>query len=231
MDEPVYDDGFPETRWTLIQRARGPEKEGLEEWFRGYWRPVRDYIQAQGSNEEEAGELAQQFFEKFMEKGAERMLPEKLSGVFRAYLKRSVKNFLNDVWRARQTKKRGGGQELLEVNDEILESSDVSPDVAFEQGWVLTLLERASVNLEKEMEAAGKGHFFGKVVGLLDGRDESVDREALASELEMTVGAFRAALYRLRQRFRFLVEEELRETVETRAEFEEEVRYLLTVWS
>lgn len=221
-------EGFPDTRWTLIQRARN-ESGGLDEWCRGYWRPVRDYVQAQGFTEEEAGEMTQRFFEKLMERGPENILPEKLSGIFRAYLKRSVKNFLHDVGRAKRRQKRGGGLEALELKDDLLESGGVNPDVAFEQAWVLTLMEKAMATLEKEMRDAGKGDFFEKAAGCLDGQERG--REALAQELGMTDGAFRVGLYRLRKRFRHLIEEELRETVSTREEFEEEVRYLLSVWA
>ena len=221
-------ESFPETRWTLIQRARN-EVKGLDEWCRGYWRPVRAYVQAQGFSEEEAGEMTQRFFEKLMERGPENILPEKLSGVFRAYLKRSVKNFLLDAGRANRRQKRGGGLEALEFKDDLLESGGVNPDVAFEQGWVLTLMERAMAKLGDEMKEAGKGDFFDKAAGCLDGQERG--REAIARELGMTDGAFRVGLHRLRKRFRHLIEEELRETVSTREEFEEEVRYLLSVWS
>lgn len=222
---------FPETRWTLIQRTREDDGGSLEEWCRGYWRPVRDYICAQGKSTEEASELAQAFFEALLSREREKILPEKLAGSFRAYLKRSVKNFVTDRWRAEQSQKRGGGVVDLEFEDDQISSGEVSPDRAFEQAWVLTVLQRAMDRLEKEMEEAGKGEFFKAIAGLLDGRSVKEDRTALAARFGMKDGAFRVTLHRLRGRFRELMEDELRETVSSRSELEEEIRYLLAVWS
>ena len=71
--------------------------------------PVFPHICAQGHDSELTKELAQSFFERIFSKGVEKTLPKNLSGAFRAYLMRSVKNFLTDYWRYQQARRRGGG--------------------------------------------------------------------------------------------------------------------------
>lgn len=227
--------GFPETRWTLIQEVRSgiDSEEALEEWCRNYWSPVFSYICAQGLESEDARELAQTFFERLLKNGPEKLLPGEISGAFRAYLMRSIKNFLTDQWRSQQSKRRGGG--TIEVTMEELDAlSDqaANPQQAFDQSWALTIMELAMKALEAEMEAKGKSEFFHIGKSLLDGRaitDE--DRGALAQSLGMKDGAFRVALHRLRGRFRQLIEDQVRETVSSEEEFQEELRYLFSVWS
>ena len=226
---------FPDTRWSLIQKARVEDEDpvALDEWCRSYWPPVHSYICSKGYDVETARELTQSFFEKLIKRGAEASLPEKLAGAFRAYVRRSVQNFLTDQWRSSSAERRGGG--LLQAEDVEMDTvSDVSakPDRAFDQKWVLALIERAMEKLGAELRSKDCGELFEKTRHLLDGRrvgDE--DRAELIQSLGMTDGAFRVALYRMRNRFRALIEEEVRETVSNEEEFQEELSYLFEVWS
>lgn len=227
---PPFEDEFPETRWTLIRRAR-VESPALDEWCRGYWRPVRAFVRATGHSEEEADEITQEFFHRMLERGADQSLPETLNGAFRAYLKRSIRNFVTDRWRTMNRQRRGGGAAHLTLEDELTSDRAGGPDQAFAQAWCLTVMQRASEALEREMEESGKGDFYRSAAPLLDGSNHNTDRGKIASALGMKEGAFRVALHRFRQRFRQLMEEELSQTVSTKDELAEEVRYLLSIWS
>lgn len=227
---------FPDTRWTLIQRARaddGENSQALEEWCRGYWKPVHSYIRAQGKNEDEANELTQSFFERLLSRGVKSSLPNDLNGAFRAYLMRSVKHFLTDYWRGSQRQRRGAGATHVPLEElGPIKGSNSSPDEIFDQNWTLTVLEIALKKLQEEMEKKGKGAFLNAVVGLLDDRQiGDNDRSELASSLGMKDGAFRVSLHRLRGRFRSLIEDEIRQSVSSEEEFQEEVRYLFQIWS
>ncbi|WP_411845424.1 hypothetical protein AAFN60_17055 [Roseibacillus persicicus] len=227
--------GFPETRWTLIQKVRteADSTDALQEWCQNYWQPVFSYICAQGYDRETARELAQTFFEKLILKGPQNVLPQELKGAFRAYLMRSVKNFLTDQWRSRQSQRKGGGTQAV-PEDELAHVGDEAPnpDRAFDQSWALTILTLAMTKLENEMASKGRSDFFHVAKTLLDGRSVTDEnRQALARSLDMQDGAFRVALHRLRGRFRQLIEDEVRETVSTEEEFQEELGYLFQVWS
>lgn len=99
------------------------------------------------------------------------MLLQKLAGAFRAYLKRSVKNFFTDVWRSEQAQKRGSRAVPLALEEEWMEGESLSPDAAFEQSWILTIMQRALDALEKEMARAGKDDLFVALSPCLDGKE------------------------------------------------------------
>lgn len=218
----------------MIQRARESD-QGMEEWCRSYSGPVRAYLRAylggKGYAVDIAEEWAQDFFHRLLAKGGQAGLPDRLQGAFRAYLMRSLANFATDRWRAENRQRRGGGAIHGELNDQLADAGAVAPDHAFAQAWVLALMEKATAIMEKEMEAAGKLDFFHSVSGMLDGADRSGDRAELAARFGLNDGAFRVAIHRLRQRFRRIIEEEVRQTVASPEEFDEEIRYLLSVWS
>jgi RNA polymerase sigma-70 factor (ECF subfamily) len=228
-------DAFPDTRWTLIQRARreNADPAALAEWCRSYWPPVFSYICAQGHDSDAAKEFAQGFFENLLVRGADACLPDRLQGAFRAYLMRSVKNYLTDQWRAARTRRKGGGTIPLPL--EALENcghAGASPDQAFDQAWALTILELAMKKLADEMERKGRSDFFHAAKNLVDGRSvNDGDRTRLAESVGMTDRNFRVALHRFRARFRTLIEDEVRQTVSSEDDFQEELRYLFHVWS
>jgi RNA polymerase sigma-70 factor (ECF subfamily) len=218
----------------MIQRARESD-QGMEEWCRSYSGPVRAYLRtylsAKGHGADIAEEWAQEFFHRLLAKGGQAGLPGQLQGAFRAYLMRSLANFATDRWRSENRQRRGGGATHVELNEHVADDGVTAPDHAFARAWVLALMEKATAIMEKEMEAAGKLDFFHAVSGTLDGADRSGDRSELAARFGLNDGAFRVAVHRLRQRFRRIIEDEVRQTVASAEEFEEEIRYLLSVWS
>ena len=56
-----------------------------------------------------------------------------------------------------------------------------------------------------------------------------IAREEIAARLEMSVGAVKVAVHRLRQRYRKLLRATIAETVSNEADLEDEMRYLVTV--
>lgn len=217
---------FPDTRWSLIQSARAGEK-GLEEWCRLYMLPAREYFKALGCERNQAEDLVQEFMYRLVLKGADSLLPEHLEGSFRAYLKRSLRNFLIDQRRAVMAARRGGGLAELDIAAIELASKQESPDIAFDRAWLLRVMDMATERLRQEFTESGKVDFFEAVAPLLDGRRAHA---SIAAQLGMSEAAFRAALYRLRKRYRCFIEEEIRETVTDSQKFEEEMRHLMNIW-
>jgi RNA polymerase sigma-70 factor (ECF subfamily) len=78
------------------------------------------------------------------------------------------------------------------------------------------------------MVNAGKGELFEALKGSLTGEDES-PREQLATRLEMSEGAVKVAIHRLRRRYGTLLRAVIAETVSNEAELEDEMRHLVAV--
>jgi RNA polymerase sigma-70 factor (ECF subfamily) len=99
----------------------------------------------------------------------------------------------------------------------------------FDRRWAEAILERAAKSLRDEFVRDGREPVFRELNALLSTPAGVGDYAALASRLQMTEAAVAKTVERLRRRFRDLVRQEIAQTVTTRAELEEEMRYLLEV--
>ena len=83
----------------------------------------------------------------------------------------------------------------------------------------------------KRLRAAYPGDDFDALKPFLIGGAVRGEGAAAAERLGMSDGAFKAAVHRLRKRYRQALEAEIAETVSDAAQIEEEIRYLLRVLS
>lgn len=208
-------------------------QHALEKLCAAYWYPLYAYVRRQGRAVEDAQDLTQQFFTRFLEMKHVR-LADRNRGRFRTFLLSSIKNFLINEWAKANRQKRGGGQQLLSLDEEMAEArfaaepATTQPaDSVFDCNWATTLLERALAALRAEFEQAGKVAAFERLKDCVLG--EQSPYVEIARELGLTEGAARVAVHRLRQRFNELLRAEVAQTVSTPAEVNEELRYLVTV--
>ncbi len=157
-------------------------------------------------------------------------------GKFRTLLLTSFKNFLSMQGRRQMAQKRGGGQITVSLDDDgaeslyQLEPADLeTPDVLFERRWALQRLERALDRLETEVAARANPHLFVRLKKFLVGEEDVGTCAEIGAEFGMSEGAVKAAVHRLRQRYRTLVREEIAATVLSPSEVDEELRHVLKV--
>lgn len=225
---------FPTTRWTLVIDAAlpGARRTALEELCAAYWPPVYAFIRAQVHDSEQAKDFTQAFFLRFLEKHD--LHPARSGTVkFRTYLLACVKHFLSNEWDRERAQKRGGGaffpMKLDEQRFRREPADELTPERVFERHWATTLLERALRSLRYEFEAAGKLANFEALKGCLPGGESSAKYAGIATALNMSEGAVKVAVCRMRKRFRDILRAEIAETVSTPAGVDDELRYLLTV--
>ena len=234
-------DVFATTHWTVVLAAgkrSTPQSDGaLEELCRSYWFPLYAYVRRHGHNKEDAEDLTQAFFARFLEKNyLEGLSAER--GRFRAFLLASLKHFLINDWKKSQRQKRGGGEMPLSLDwqtaDTIFQVAAVnepSPDKAFDREWALALLAKVIERLQKECEADGKAKLFGQLkIFLTAGKGELSHAEA-ATKLGMDETAVRVAVHRLRKRYRQLLRDEIAQTLADDADVDEEMRALFGAFS
>jgi len=227
---------FRTTHWSQVLEAGqgGSPKatEALEQLCRTYWYPIYAYVRRQGHGPHDAEDMTQEFFARLLRlESLKDVAPQK--GKFRTFLLASVKHFLADAWDAAKAKKRGGTHTIVSLDDADAEqryqnepAGDVTPDVAFERRWLVTLLERALSGLRKEYARTGKSSQFEQLKEFLSNPAEEGDYDRLAAELGMNSGAVAVAVHRLRQRYRDLVRAEIAHTVSSPQEMEEELGHL-----
>lgn len=102
-----------------------------------------------------------------------------------------------------------------------------TPGRFFEKAWALALLEHATRRLEEEYVAKGRDLAFHKLKDFLLEKGKDHPYQEVARELGVTEDRVRVLVHRMRGRFRELVREEIRQTVETAAQAEEEMRFLV----
>lgn len=229
-------DVFVTTRWTLVLTAghkSSPQSDrALAELCQTYWFPLYAYVRRQGKTKEDAEDLVQEFFARFLEKNyLDGLRAER--GKFRAFLLASLKHFLANEWDKASRQKRGGGVLHLSLDwqsaDERyqLEPRDsTSPDRLFDREWALALLERVIRRLGDECRRDGKDQLFEQARQFLMVGEQAIPYADAARALGTDEGAVRVAVHRLRKRYRELLREEIAQTLNDPAQVQEELRSL-----
>jgi len=228
---------FETTRWSVVRAAASTQpsqaRQALEILCSTYWYPLYAYIRHRGNSAEDAKDLIQEFFARFIEKDCLKDV-DPAKGKFRSFLLASVNHFLSNEWDRAKTFKRGGGVTFLPLDFAAAEerhvrgsAQDLSPERLFDRAWALTLLESALVRLRREYAESGKGAHFDRLKGSLTGEDRVPYRD-LGVELGLSEGAVKVAVHRLRRRYRDLLLEEIAHTLAEGESVDEELRHLLS---
>ncbi len=230
---------FRTTQWGVVRAAGSrdvPEaRDALEELCASYWYPLYAFVRRQGHRSEDARDLTQGFFARFLA-GDPLVGLDPDQGRFRAYLVAAMRHFLSNEREREQALKRGGGRPLLPLELDDAErrysvepaARTASPEREFERAWALTLLGRVLEHLRAEQAERGREAIFERLAGFLDGSGADGDTcAAAAAELGLSGVAVRVALHRLRARFGELLREEVGRTVGRPDEVEDELRCLV----
>ncbi len=216
-------------------------RAALAELCQTYWAPLYGFIRGRGYSLHDAQDLTQGFFTHLLEHQIYTRA-DQTKGKFRSFLLAAVKNFLNDAYDRQRALKRGSANEFLPLHDaqavsaEALFQSTACPgaagsaDCLFEQQWAETLIGTALQRLAEEFAAGGKADLFRALEVFLRGSAEPLPSyDQLANRLGMPAATMRSHVTRLRARYRDLLRAELRRTVQTEAEVDEELGELLRV--
>jgi RNA polymerase sigma factor (sigma-70 family) len=227
------------THWSVVLTAGRTNttsaRDALAKLCQSYWYPLYAYVRRRGYSPQDAEDLTQEFFARFLEHNwVERADREK--GRFRTFLLSALSHFLVDEWDKARAQKRGGGVPLLPLEFEVAETrysrepaDNATPEQIFERRWVLTLLEQVLNRLRAEHEQEGKAEVFAALHPCLVGDRTSQPYAALATKLGLSEGAVKTAVHRLRQRYRQLLREEIGHTVAGASEVDGELRHLFAV--
>ena len=207
-------------------------RDALAELCGIYWPPVYSFIRGRAESREDAEDLTQGFFESLLERDSFRVAdPEK--GKMRSFLRVAAKRFMMNQSERKHTAKRGGGiiPDSLAVDEleaRLPDSSAEDPERAFDRSWAMILLENVLTSLQSEYERAGKVEVFGALKPALS---PNGDTSNLGADLNLSQGAQRVAIHRLRRRYRELLRAAIAETVSAPGEVDGEIRYLMELFA
>jgi DNA-directed RNA polymerase specialized sigma24 family protein len=235
------DDYFATTRWTVVLTAgRGSTPQAdiaLEELCRTYWYPLYAFIRRHGHSREDAEDLTQTFFARFLARNYFVGLRSE-KGKFRAFLLAALKHFLANEWDRVNRQKRGGGGRPLSLDwqsadtrYQIDPADNLSPDKLYDRSWAVTLLERVIGRLRDESVADGRSQLFEHLKPFLMIGRTAIPYAQAAGGLGLSEGAVRVAVHRLRRRYRELLREEIGQTLSNPAQVEEEMRALFSAFA
>jgi len=228
---------FATTHWSVVVRAgdsRSPEAaSAMERLCQTYWYPLYVFARRKGHGHEDASDLTQAFFARFLEKHYLRSVDSSL-GKFRTFLLTSMTHFLANEWDKSQAQRRGGGARMLSLDEagaqlryQTEPLDHATPETLFERRWAQTVMGTVLDRLAAETEETR----FEILKGFLLEDKGVVSYETASLQLGVSVSAITSAIHRMRARFRALLFEEVSNTVDTPQEVEQELRHLLAALS
>lgn len=232
---------FNTTHWSVVLQAGGefsPEAQGaLESLCKAYWYPLYGHVRRLGWGPEDAQDLTQQFFARFLERKYVQLAdPER--GRFRSFLLTSLKHFLAGEWEKLRAQKRGGGQRAISLDGvdpedryRLEPKDELSPDRVYEKRWAGVLLDNVLSQLRAEHERAGRVAEFDQLKNFVWGAGYAGTYVEVAARLGVQENALKVAVHRLRERFREQLRLEVLHTVSSPEEVEAELRHLRSLLS
>lgn len=232
---------FATTHWSVVMAVGDPSipkaREALETLCRTYWYPVYAFLRRTGCRPEEAEDLVQGFFLHLLRREVLRSV-QREGGRFRSFLLATLKHYRRDQQDRATAQKRGGDYHFISWEQDVAERQFLrepvdldSADRLFDRRWALVLLERAMRRLRDEAAAAGKAGQFEQLKGFVSGEKGTLSYAEAAERSGLTESALKSAIWRLRQRYHEIIREEVIQTVADPKEVDDELRYLLGLFS
>ncbi len=225
---------FETTQWTLVVAAADHGSAGaqqaLSQLCEKYWQPLFEYARRRSRDEATANDSVQAFIARLIEKDSLKVADAE-RGKFRSFLIVSFKRFLQQQRVYSQAQKRGGDKPVISLDqrqegDRKMEPADsLTAEQEFQRQWARTVLQLVMKQLEEEYLELGKLTQFQRLKPFI-AREEGQNYQEVADQLEMTTSAARMAASRMRDRFRFLLRQEITQTVASEQDVDEEIHDL-----
>jgi RNA polymerase sigma-70 factor (ECF subfamily) len=233
---------FNTTRWSVVLSCAdsGIEsvaaRDALSELCKTYWRPLFAYVCRRGYSTHDAEDLTQEFFSSLLNGPLLRRAdPER--GRFRSLLLKALQDFLGHAYEKLRAQKRGGGTKFVSWDDWMAEApsqlsismqalNSWSPEQLFDLRWAATVVEQALRRLREECQRKQRLRLFETLSVYLATDRSDVSYNTLSTTLGIAETAVKKQLHNLRRRYRWLIYEEVAQTVENPNDVEDEIRYL-----
>jgi len=228
---------FLTTQWSVVLRARDPRESqaagALDALCQAYWFPLYAHVRRQGMSPSDAQDMTQAFFERVLEKRTLESA-DRERGRFRSFLLASLRHFMADERDRLTAWKRGGRVQHVPLDPTAAEClfeqelAGQEPDEpGYDRAWARSVMDRVRQRLGSEADRNRRRPLFDALHS--EGSAEPEPYEVIGGRLGMTEGAVKLAAFRLRQRYREIIREEVAHTVADPGEVDDEIRHLLRV--
>jgi RNA polymerase sigma factor (sigma-70 family) len=232
---------FETTHWSIVlaaaRNSSPAARVALARLCESYWYPLYAHIRYRGYTADLAQDLIQEFFSQLLEKGLLNTAdPDR--GRFRSFLMATLDHFLSKENRRLGAQKRGGNRRLLSLDFQggegrynLEPAHQLTPERIYERRWALTLIDLVLAKLRDQQAADGKLTLFEHLKPYLTREVQPVRYEQIAKDLEMTAGALKVAVHRLRRRCRDMLRTEIARTVGDAEDIEDEIHDLFQAFA
>ena len=228
---------FANTRWTLVMRAKDDSATALNALCLSYRSPLVVWLRCRGEKPEDAEDRVQGFFEHLLRHDFLRGVARE-KGRFRTFLLAAFQNYLSDQRKHAGAAKRGGGRipQSLEATDgegqplHSPASTSPTPDKEYDRAWAAAILARALQQLSAKCARTGHAALCAALEPALFADADAPAYAQIAHKLGMTEAAVKMAALRIRQGLKALIRDEVRQTVASEDDLEEELRYFLSMF-
>lgn len=240
LGRPVDRPQFDTTHWSLVLAAQEENSTAariaLTKLCEKYWYPLYAFVRQTEADANQACDIIQGFFEKVIEKDYIGDA-DPTRGKFRTFLLTSLTHFMANQRDKAKALKRGGGVphfsfEFHKGEQRFLQepADPLTPEKHYQRRWAVTLLNQVLEGIRADFVADGKGPWFERLAQFLTPGDTESYHQ-VAARLEMTEGAAKVAVHRLRARYRERLRAEIAQTVADPGEVDGEIRMLFQTFS
>jgi RNA polymerase sigma factor (sigma-70 family) len=235
---------FPSTHWSVVLAAGRSQAEpeiseaALSALCQTYWAPLYTFVRHRGYTVHDAQDLTQSFFAYLLEQKIYTRV-DRQRGKFRSFLLASLKNFLAHAAERERTLGRGGGQDFLPLHEEQVQEAELlfqthttasGEDRLFDRSWAEALFAAGLERLSADYKGESKEQLFNELrIFVAGGADPLPTYAELAERLGIAESTLRSHVTRLRARYREALRAEVRRTVHTATQVDEELHELLHV--
>lgn len=241
LESVKSDSAFPATRWSLIINTRDGQdddrKNALAQLCEAYWLPAYAFVRRTGKSAEDAKDLTQGFFLDFLTRDTFSKADPQL-GRMRSFLLNALKCYLAKSHAAATTLKRGNGELSISIESTEAEglylaatTDYLTPDLIFERRWASALFQRSFLRLRNHFAQLDKTEIFHHIKDFLAKDSEGSSYAEAARHLGLSEGNIGVTVFRMRQRFRKILEEEIRDTLVDENDFDDELRHIQAIFS
>ena len=234
---------FPDTQWSVFLTEEGHDAASavLDRRFTHlcsrYWYPLYAFLRKRGHSSHDAQDLTQGFLTKLLS-GRPLGKVDPACGRFRSFLLGALNHYVSDQRKARNAAKRGGGHVPVPIDIDFAEgrlseaaSDNQTPEKVFDREWAVNVLREAKHQLEAEFVEQGKSEVFARLGEFLIESPPQGSYGPIARELGVTEPNLRAMVSRMRKRHAAILRDQVRATVRSVEDVDEEIRYLLSIFS
>ncbi len=154
-------------------------------------------------------------------------------GRFRTFLLSGLQNYLINEWAKMSRERRGGRLQFVPLQtdspEELYAAEPLdhrTPEAIYEPRWAAAVMARAFDRLRQEY-ASRQARLFDALKPFIWGDKSGASHAEIAASLELSEGAVRVAVHRLRRRYRDFLREEIAQTVASAADVDDELRHLI----